>query len=335
MLIDAFTHYFNEGEAFSTIVEARAYAESILGKKVNSGTFLAKQVEESLEAALVRAARTIVNNSSSPQQAYVRLVDLYQRQPRLGTRSSTSVLQQAYSTPIPIAYLAAVLAQITPHKTIYEPTAGHGALLIASNPANTTVNELNRDRASDLRSQGYTVTEQDASIYLPDSQHDVVIMNPPFGSVANRRFNTGRYSTTQIDHAIALHALKAMKSDGRTVLILGGKLGSDEEQRSNRYNTKETRAFYYSLYEQYNVIEHISIWGNLYHKQGAGFPIDLIAIAGQGKSQRPLPAAEVPPIYRSFDELAKIEGSCNEGQPILLYYSTSPFPGLIDKKYKL
>lgn len=276
MLIDAFTRYFNEGEAFSTIIEARIYAESILGEKVNSGTFLAKQIEESLEAGLVRAARTIVDDSQSPKQAYARLVDLYQRQPTLGTRSSTSVLQQAYSTPIPIAYLAAMLAEITPQKTVYEPTAGHGALLIASNPARATVNELNRDRASDLRSQGYTVTEQDASVYLPDSQHDVVIMNPPFGAIGNRRFNAGQYSTTQIDRAIALHALKAMKSDGRAVLILGSKLGSDEGQRSNRYNTKETRAFYYSLYEQYNVIEHISIWGNLYRKQGAGFPIDLV-----------------------------------------------------------
>lgn len=97
-----------------------------------------------------------------------------------------------------------------------------------------------------------------------------------------------------------------MKDDGKAVLILGGKLGTDEDKRSDRDNTKESRAFYYTLYNAYNVIEHISIWGDLYRKQGAGFPIDLIVISGRGKSARSLPAAAVPYIYRSFTELKEL-----------------------------
>uniref|UniRef100_A0A0C1N4W2 Uncharacterized protein n=1 Tax=Tolypothrix bouteillei VB521301 TaxID=1479485 RepID=A0A0C1N4W2_9CYAN len=83
-------------------------------------------------------------------------------------------------------------------------------------------------------------------------------------------FNLGRYSTTQIDHAIALNALKVMKPEGRAVLILGGKLGGDAE-RSSRYNSRSSRAFYFTLYQEYNVIHHFSIWGDLYRRQGAGF----------------------------------------------------------------
>lgn len=97
-----------------------------------------------------------------------------------------------------------------------------------------------------------------------------------------------------------------MKDDGRAVLILGGKLGVDEELRSERYNTLESRGFFYALYQQYAVTQHISIWGDLYRKQGAGFPIDLIVIEGRGRSERPLPAADVPVVYKSFAELKEL-----------------------------
>ncbi len=97
-----------------------------------------------------------------------------------------------------------------------------------------------------------------------------------------------------------------MEDDGRALLILGGKLGVDEERRSERYNTLESRGFFYALYQQYAVTQHIFIWGDLYRKQGAGFPIDLIVIEGRGRSERPLPAADVPIIYKLFAELKEL-----------------------------
>jgi hypothetical protein len=68
-----------------------------------------------------------------------------------------------------------------------------------------------------------------------------------------------------------------MKPDGRVVLILGGKLGcgGGKAQRSLQYP----------------------------QKQGAGFPIDMMVVEGRGKSACLLPAAEVPRIYRTFEEL--------------------------------
>jgi hypothetical protein len=315
-LVEAFADRFIGGGKLVTIVEARQLASTILGEPVQPGTTLAKLVDESVERGLVRAARVIVRGDNDSMQVYDRLVDLYQRQPTLGTRSSTSIAQQAYSTPLPIAYLAAQMAGIDRNTTVYEPTAGHGALLLTAEQSSAIANELNPERAADLRVQGYAVTQHDATSYLPPQQVDVVIANPPFGAVRedgrSRLFQVpgagvdGRaFATTQIDHAIALNALKAMKDDGRAVLILGGKLG-DERSRSNSYNSQQSRAFYYTLYNSYNVTKHFSIAGDLYSRQGAGFPIDIILIEGQGKSKLALPAASVPQIYQSFDELKEL-----------------------------
>ena len=311
-LVRAFADRFSAGEGFATINEARQLAAAILGEPVHPGTALAKQVDEAVEAGAVRVARRLVQTAETPQHAYAQLVDLYQQQPALTVRSSTSVLQQAYSTPLPIAYLAATLAGIDGEKAVYEPTAGHGVLLLAVNPANATVNELNPERVADLRDQGYDVRDFDALTYIPDRLHDVVIANPPFGSLQDATGATRTFEiqagadvlrTSQIDQVIALNALKAMKRDGRAVLILGGKLSDDETKRSDRYNSRASRAFYYTLYRHFNVTQHLSIWGDLYRKQGAGFPIDLIQIQGRGQSQRPLPAVAVPRIYKSFDQL--------------------------------
>ncbi len=308
-LIQAYVEYFLSGNGFATIVQARQLAELVLGRAIAPGTAQAKQVDEAVEAAVVRAASVLIQRSQTTHEAYDRLVDLLQRQPNLSVRSSTSVLQQAYSTPIPIAYLASVLAGIKPETTVYEPTAGNGALLIAANPARVIANELNGDRVSELKTRQYAqLTQEDALIYRPQTQVDVVICNPPFGSILDANRRTQRFWiydtwTTQIDQAIALNALQVMKDNGRAVLILGGKLGSDEELRSDRYNTRESRAFYYLLYNHYNVTRHFSIWGDLYRKQGAGFPIDIVVIEGRGHSTLTLPAAEVPPIYQSFTDL--------------------------------
>ncbi|MDX2241464.1 MAG: strawberry notch C-terminal domain-containing protein [Leptolyngbyaceae cyanobacterium bins.302] len=310
-LIWAFHSFLLQGGSYNRINEARRQAEEVLREAIPPGSPLTKLVDEAMEAAVVRVAPLLIQQSDTTHQAYDRLVNLLEHQPTLSVRSSTSVLQQAYSTPIPIAYLASTLAGITLETTVYEPTAGNGALLITANPQKVIANELNGDRFTELATRGYhQLTQRDASSYRPTKQVDRVICNPPFGSVRDLAGQVQRFAipgnrrgTTQIDQAIAFRALEAMKDDGRAVLILGGKLGEDEERRSNRYNSIETRGFFYALYQQYNVTQHFSIWGNLYRKQGAGFPIDVIVIAGRGQSQQTLPAARVPTIYKSFDAL--------------------------------
>ncbi|MEL7359727.1 MAG: strawberry notch C-terminal domain-containing protein [Cyanobacteria bacterium J06560_6] len=311
-LISAFAEHFSLGGEFARIVEARQFAAQQLGTSVLPGSALAKQVDEAIEAAVVRVAIATIQSSQITHEAYDQLVNLYRRQPRLGVRSSTSIQQQAYSTPIPIAYLASVLAGITPDKTVYEPTAGNGALLIMANSERVIANELNPARAAELKSRRYRqLISKDALTYRPDAQTDIVICNPPFGTLKNEQGHTRLFRiydtrTSQIDQVIALKALETMKARGQSVLILGSKLGKDATTRSERYNSQESRAFYHLLYSHYNVIQHLSISGELYRRQGAGFPIDLITINGRGQSQRALPAAEVPKFYDSYHSLKEI-----------------------------
>lgn len=305
-----FAHQLAEGKDLSSITKARQQAAEILGEPVLPGTALAKQVDEAIEVGVVRAAKKLIERAQSPPEAYRSLVDLYHRQPPLTVRSSTSVMMQAYSTPIPIAYLASKLANINGKSSVYEPSAGHGSLLLEANPLNTTVNELDPNRAAVLRSEGFTVSEQDACAYLSDTMHDAIVMNPPFCIAldeAGRRkqFDVGDNRTVQVDHAIALQALKTLKPEGRAVLILNSKLGG-KERRARRYGSTRNRDFYKTLYQHYNVTDHFTIAGRLYRKQGTEFPIDVIVINGWGQSSKPLPGAKVPHIYQSFDELGEL-----------------------------
>jgi hypothetical protein len=315
-VIEQLREFFLLGNSFENIVDARNF---ISGSSVSGDnlSWSRKEIDELLEKSLVRAARDLVHSSADPFIAYDQLVELYGRQPNLHTRSSASIRQQAYSTPLPIAYLASILAKITPETTVFEPSAGNGALLVTANPQLVIANELNPDRAAELRRKGYQVSEFDAVQYRPDKPVDVVIMNPPFGSVTdetNRKQRwlvnggsaTKPYSTTQIDHAIALNALQSMADNGRAVLILGAPLTNktgNQVGSSETYNSISNRAFYKSLYDNYQVVDHFCIAGDLYARQGTTFPIDLVVIAGRGQSRRKLPAAELPVVYRSFLDL--------------------------------
>jgi hypothetical protein len=316
--VDAVRDRLLSGERFSRITQARNLASEVWGEPVKASTREAKKVEELLEQGVVRAARDLVRDGrqsgESAEATYDRIVDLYNSQPRLGTRSSTSILRQQFSTPVPIGFLASRMAGIEPDNTVYEPAAGHGSLLVECAPEQVMANEIDGARATDLRRQGYTVNQDDAMIFDP-GEFDVVITNPPFGR--RRDPETGRAerfaiggddtptTTGQLDQAITWRALESMADSGTAVLVLGSERGS-ESQRSERYNQRENRGFFYNLYRNYNVTEHLTIDGKLYERQGAGFPIDLIKIEGRGRSNRKLPAADVPRIYKSYDELKEV-----------------------------
>ena len=85
-LADLFATSFLTGKAYASIVEARSQAAQLLNQPVRPGSPLAKLVDESVEAGLVRAARTIIGQSEDPLKTYTELVDLTDRQPRLGVR---------------------------------------------------------------------------------------------------------------------------------------------------------------------------------------------------------------------------------------------------------
>ena len=311
---------------YKTILEARAAIEKMTGQKIQPGTAEAKEADEAIETAVVLAARDIIEEnkrSGNEEKTYDDLVALYNRQPNLSVRSSTSIEQQAYSTPAPLAYIASQLAGINNKTTVLEPTAGNGMLLIDADPKKVVANELNATRFETLKRvmDGAEVLNDNATSLLPvqHSSMDVVIANPPFGTFKDKEgkqmkdltghFNYKKSSTFlpydigEIDHVISFMSLSKMKEDGRAVLIVGGVMGKTEDARRENYRGKAKRLFYSYLYEKYNVVDHFTAAGDLYKKQGASFPVDVIVINGVGKSERALPAADLPKVYTSYEQL--------------------------------
>jgi hypothetical protein len=337
-LSDSFaTHLRAEG--FKDITAARAFA-----KEEGFTDLDHKQIEEQLELGVVKRAREITSEASyrdgvKPQQVFDQLMELYNRQPRLTSRTSTSVREQAYSTPVPLAYIASYLAGITPETTVFEPTAGNGALLIDARLGKVTANEINPERKSNLVDLGIIPTMHDATdpkLYENVTPVDVVIMNPPFGAVKDSNGDSVTYDmsdvqkgykTKEVDHVIALRALTALRDEGRAVIILGGlnKLTNTEEKRSQGYQGKSKREFYKALYDRYNVTDHFTVSGDLYERQGASWPVDVIVIDGRTKSARKLPASSVPRVISSWDDL---RGLLNEPKPVVRKQTERPYkPG--------
>lgn len=311
---------------FDSIVDARKFISKLTGNPIAAGTESAKQADETIEVGVVLAGREIVaagrRQKRSPEIIYDRLVDLYNRQPNLAVRSSTSVRDQAYSTPVPLAYLASELAGITYDSKVLEPTAGNGMLVIGADTRKTSANELNPKRAAMLKELGFRWKSVNAATetLAPAKSQDAVIANPPFGVTKDANGETiiyevsPSYGTREVDHAIVFNSLEAMKDDGRAVLIVGGVQAESDDARREDYRGKSKRSFYFNLYNAYNVVDHFSVDGSLYSKQGASYPVDVIVIEGRGKSSRDLPAAELPQIITSYDQLKeKLNGANRVG----------------------
>ena len=298
--------YFARGEEFGNINAARSYISNKFGIDARPGTAAAKQADEAIEVGVVLAARNIVKdgrrNNLSNAEIYDQIVDLYERQPNLSVRSSTSVEQQAYSTPAPLAYVASELAGIGRNTYVYEPTAGNGMLLIGASPDNVVANELNKGRQAMLErvlDNSDEVYSANAAVEYPSAfgvayrSAEAVIANPPFGTAKysdgqTRSFEIEGIKTSELDHVIALRALTGLAEDGKAVLILGSVNAKSEDGRREGYRGKAKREFYFELYTKYNVVDHFTVGADMYAKQGTKYPVDVIVIDGVGKSSRDL-----------------------------------------------
>lgn len=291
-LSDRMYEAINAGRMPENNLQLRKMVEAIDGQAASAARM--KQAQEALEAAIARVARDVVKEgrgatNDNGRATFDQLLALYERQPLLNVRTSTSVANQAYSTPAPLAFLASELARIGRGVTVYEPSAGTGMLLMGATPSNVAANELDPARQALLREAGFpVVTPNDATDYVPKGRFDAVITNPPFGSIKNDKGDTIKvpvdgYKLGQIDHLIAARALEVMKDDGRAVLILGankvaGGVSNDD------------LIFFNWLYGRYNVAGHFEVSGDLYQRQGAGWPVRVITINGRQASAQVAPA---------------------------------------------
>lgn len=291
-LSDRMYEAINAGRMPENNLQLRKMVEAIDRQPATAARM--KQAQEALEAAIARVARDVVKEgrgatNDNGRATFDQLLALYERQPLLNVRTSTSVANQAYSTPAPLAFLASELARIGRGVTVYEPSAGTGMLLMGATPSNVAANELDPARQALLREAGFpVVTPNDATDYVPKGRFDAVITNPPFGSIKNDKGDTIKvpvdgYKLGQIDHLIAARALEAMKDDGRAVLILGANKVAGGA-------SNDDLIFFNWLYGHYNVAGHFEVSGDLYQRQGAGWPVRVITINGRQASAQVAPA---------------------------------------------
>jgi hypothetical protein len=236
-----------------------------------------KAMQENIEFELVRMADAIARNDElTPQEKFDKLVEIYNRQPVFSSRTSTSIGNQAYSTPAPLSYALSVMTGVTPQTTVFDNTAGNGMMLIGSNLENGSMaNEINDVRLNNLKQllpQG-SVTSDDATANVNKHSFQVIKVNPPFGPTPNQ--NYGGYSIKRLEHVIALKALESMKDDGTAALVMGAKMQPGETGKGAQW------VFENYLYGHYNVVANFEVGGDLYGRQGTKWPVRVIIIAGR------------------------------------------------------
>jgi hypothetical protein len=275
-------HIIRNSEKITNNNELKAELATFLGRKPTEVEM--KRGQEALETAIFHRARHIFlryqKRIITRKEAFDELVAAYNNQPILSSRTSTSMENQAYSTPVPLAYMASLMAGIDVGTNVYEPTAGNGALLIGANKERVTANEIDPARARALIDLGFKLTtEHDAEIWSPEGMYDAVIANPPFGKSVhgNQRFDG--YLVSARDHIIAAKAIERMVDGGKAVLIMG----APKEESAVIKGAK--KIFYNWLYSHYNVVDHVEVNGKLYSRSGASWPVVVITIHGRKLSE--------------------------------------------------
>lgn len=249
------------------------------------------EVKELTELAIVRTAREYAHANTSVLERYLSIANLYKNQVRLNHRTSESIMLQQYSTPAPIAFLMGIWCGIDDrNKQGFEPSAGNGLLTIAAEPRQFIVNEISELRYKNLLTQGFKlVTNNDASLKMPEYQRsfDAVISNPPFGLLPQRA-NVGPIRVHKLDHLMALYALETMKPEGKAAFILGGHTHYNAQGliagRNRGNHAVGDRFFFNYLHHHYNVVDVISIDGELYARQGTQFDVRVVLVDGVKKA---------------------------------------------------
>jgi P-loop containing NTP hydrolase pore-1/C-terminal domain on Strawberry notch homologue len=234
-----------------------------------------KTVQEQVEAELVTIVNELANVAGTdPKTLFNQAIALYERQPLFSARTSTSIENQAYGTPAPLAVVGKLITGVTPKVTMYEPTAGNGMLMVGADLEDSMANELNDLRAAALRALGVgKVVQHDAREFVPSISFEVVHVNAPFGSIDN--VNYDGFGIRRLEHLISLRALEAMDDDGAAFLIIAANREEGPTAKGAEW------VFENYLYGHYNVADNFEISGDLYGNQGAKWPVRVIAISGR------------------------------------------------------
>ncbi len=174
----------------------RAAMETAFDAEDRSGAWDWKDAYEAAETAaalfLLKYGVALAIHGGDPHAGLAQIERIAALEPPQTRRNEKQITMQQFSTPLAMAYIAAVAAGLRRDDIVLEPSAGTGSLAVMALPAldataggRLIVNELAADRAGLLTKilQHQKVTRHDAEQIrerLPEIRPSVVIMNPPF-----------------------------------------------------------------------------------------------------------------------------------------------------------
>src|SRR5690606_8363630 len=214
------------GKPIST-EQLRHAVESGFGDTDTNGAWVWKDAYEALECAqilfLLKYGARIRRQAGDAKCELAMIERICKLIPSQTRRSEESQRLQQFSTPLPLAFIAAHAAGLSADDFVLEPSAGTGMLASFAKiaGADLALNEIADDRAALLQAMfTLKVTRHDAatihdrldSSILPT----VVLLNPPFSSAPKVE---GRFRAATMQHVRS--ALSRLTPNGRLVLISG------------------------------------------------------------------------------------------------------------------
>jgi len=159
---------------------------------------------------------------SAPGDCLAALTELVAGLPTHTARSEEQIELQQFSTPAPIAYLAALAGRIATTDLVLEPSAGTGLLAAFAHRAGArlVLNEIDPARAEMLAAAfpGVAVTRHDGELIHdllePTIRPTAVLINPPFSR------SIGRHADRQAAFRHLRAALMRLGAGGRCAAIL-------------------------------------------------------------------------------------------------------------------
>ena len=240
--------------------------EQAYGSSSADGRWSLRDAYDVLELAQVIHLET-ATLPSAPQDCLAALSELVANLPTHTVRSEAQVELQQFSTPAPIAYLAAVAAQIAPTDLVLEPSAGTGLLATFARRAGArlALNEIDPARVEMLQAAfpGVAVTCHDAELIhdlLASSiRPTAVLINPPFSR------SIGRHADPLAAFRHLRAALMRLAPGGRCAAIL-----------PDRVDT--TSRAWITATEGCGLTLHLLLPANAYAKHGTGQAVKIMLL---------------------------------------------------------
>jgi predicted RNA methylase len=254
----------------------RAAMTAAFGASDAEGAWVWKDAYDACEAASVMFLRkfgpAMRRSARSPAAMLAMLQRVASLLPTQTRRSQESQAMQQFSTPIDLAFVAALAAGIGDGDLVLEPSAGTGSLAIFAELAGASLalNELAETRADMLASlfPAAAVTRHDAA-QIHDRLDEavrptIVLMNPPFSIAANVE---GRVRDAALRHLSS--ALARLPDGGRLVVITGAALAP---------SNPTWRAPFVALQAYSRVVFTAAVDGRVYARQGTTIDTRLTVI---------------------------------------------------------